>query len=615
MLVSREAAEQPIQRTCRKRPRGLVPSVQQAPPTDQASDGEDKQFFSSEQTVCSGVSSRGGDLDFAEHPEIASNKKTISSEESTDEEQGNERGADREEHSQGKQEIPWSPSSWRSFPAAQNPFAAVPEDTMVSVQQRLRRLPPLVSAEEVESLLSHLKDVYARKRFVLQGGDCAEVFGDCRSCVLTGKVRLLLQMSVVLQQATGCKVVRIGRMAGQYGKPRSLSHEVVDGRTVMTYRGDSVNGMDPSERDPQPERLLQAYFHSAATLNFVRSLLSPNSSFLRAPAGSGEAEDSLWELSEQVASRRRQQFQSLLSVLKVSDRSASESASSVVSASASSPSSSSSPPSSQLPSPAPESACPCPAPPSSYPTFLSLLESSDTNSLGCFSSHEAFLLPYEEAMTREYNGKFYDTSGHFLWVGDRTRQLDHAHIQFCQGIRNPIGVKVGPTAKPEEIVEICRTLNPDNIPGKVVLITRLGAARASRLLPPVIKATQAAGVRAVWLCDPMHGNTQVTPEGKKRRCFTDMLKEVLVTFDTHLQCQSHLGGVHLELTGEHVFECIEGSESHGGAGEETFEAFCDPRLNYTQALEMAFEFAQHIQSKSSQTEDLDRSARVGRDAN
>ncbi|KEP63185.1 UNVERIFIED_CONTAM: Class-II DAHP synthetase family protein [Hammondia hammondi] len=606
MLLSREAAEQPIQGSCRKRPRGLVPSGRQAPPTEQASDGEAKQFFSSEQTVCSGVSSRGGDSDCTGHPEIPSNKQRISSEESTDEEQGSERCAGREKHSQAKHGVLWSPSSWRSFPAAQNPFAAVPADTVVSVQQRLRRLPPLVSAEEVESLLSQLEDVYARKRFVLQGGDCAEVFGDCRSCVLAGKVRLLLQMSVILQQATGCKVVRIGRMAGQYGKPRSLSHEVVDGRTVMTYRGDSVNGMDPSDRDPQPERLLQAYFHSAATLNFVRSLLSRNSSFLRAPARSGEAEDSVWELSGQVASRRRQQFQSLLSAITVSERNVSESASSGVSASASSPSSSSSPPSSDPPFPASLSSC---------PPLLSLLESSDTDSLGCFSSHEAFLLPYEEAMTREYNGKFYDTSGHFLWVGDRTRQLDHAHIQFCQGIRNPIGVKVGPTAKPEEVVEIFRTLNPENIPGKVVLITRLGAARASRLLPPLIKATQAAGLRAVWLCDPMHGNTQVTPEGKKRRCFTDMLKEVLVTFDIHLQCQSHLGGVHLELTGEHVFECIEGSASHGGAGEETFEAFCDPRLNYTQALEMAFEFARHIQSKSRQTEDLDRSARVGRDAN
>ncbi|CBZ50006.1 phospho-2-dehydro-3-deoxyheptonate aldolase,related [Neospora caninum Liverpool] len=487
----------------------------------------------------------------------------------------------------------WSPSCWQNFPAAQNPFATLPSGPVVSIQRRLRLLPPLVSAHEIEGLLSQLKDVYEGKRFVLQGGDCAEVFADCQPCILAAKMRLLLQMSLILQDATSRKIVRIGRMAGQYGKPRSRSHEILEGRKVLTYRGDSVNGTDPSDRDPQPERLLQAYFQSAATLNFVRSLLSPGSSFFRADTGSEKTEESVWELSKQVGPERRREFQILTNTIAESkQRPSGPSLAMHASHSSSASSYTTSPPSSPKPS---DLESPSPLF-SSRPPFSSLLDSADTDcSIGCFSSHEALLLPYEEAMTREYDGKFYDTSAHFLWIGDRTRQLDHAHIQFCRGIRNSIGVKVGPTAQPHEIVDICRILNPENIPGKVVLITRLGAADASRLLPPVIEAVQTAGVRVVWLCDPMHGNTQVTPEGKKRRCFTDMLKEVLVTFDTHVQHQSQLGGVHFELTGEHVSECIGGCESRGKVGdEETYEAFCDPRLNYTQAVEMAFEIASHI---------------------
>ncbi|PFH33855.1 Class-II DAHP synthetase family protein [Besnoitia besnoiti] len=516
------------------------------------------------------------------------------------------------EEAAGTADPQWSPSCWRSFPAAQNPFEAVSSSRLGQAQRRLSQLPPLAQPHEIEVLLSRFRDVYEGKRFVLQGGDCAELFAECTSAVLAAKVRLLLQMSLILEAATACKVVRIGRIAGQYGKPRTHSHEVVEGRLVMTYRGDSVNGRSPSERDPQPERLVEAYFHSAATLNFVRSLLSRDSAFLRSPLELRGGEETVWELSAQVDPKRRREFEEIVSA--VSNKS-NHRASSL-------------PPAASSPHPQYSFATPtAPGPPSNAavtrtlftrrPPLFAGLFLQEASALGCFASHEAVLLPYEEAMTRQYDGKFYDTSGHFLWVGDRTRQLDHAHIQFCRGLRNPIGVKVGPSARPDEIVKICLTLNPENIPGKVVLITRLGAAGVGRQLPPLLEAVLEAGVRVVWLCDPMHGNTQVTPEGKKRRYFEDMLNEVVNTLDVHRRHDSHLGGVHFELTGEHVFECSGGPMGcDATADAEPAEAFCDPRLNYTQALEMAFEIAQHMKNPPTrQTEEPNRDRRCSRDAN
>lgn len=362
----------------------------------------------------------------------------------------------------------------------------------------------------------------------MQGGDCAEAFVDCCADSIQAKVLTLCQMSLVVACGTKTPVVRIARMAGQYMKPRSKPTEDVDGTVVCSYKGDSVNSFDLSERAPNPDRLLQAYFHSTATLNFTRGLLARCKCELPA----------LKSLPNDLSQHAH------------------------------------------------------------YPRIVAIAQSMEasaahdrtTEHMELFTSHEGLLLAFEEALTREErDGVHYNLGAHFLWIGDRTRQIDGAHVEYFRGIANPIGLKVGPTTTPAELAALVRVLNPLNIPGKLTLITRLGASQVSVLLPPLVKAVTEAGVCVVWQCDPMHGNTVMVDGGVKTRHLEDIFMEIEQTFAVHRSFGTWLGGVHFELTGEHVTECVGGLSNIQHADLVTrYESFCDPRLNQEQSVELAY---------------------------
>jgi 3-deoxy-7-phosphoheptulonate synthase len=463
---------------------------------------------------------------------------------------------------------PWEPSTWRSKPVKQSP--AYPDQAKLSkAVKELNRMPPIVHPNEILRLKAHLRDVAHGKAFLLQGGDCAELFDYCEQGAIESKIKLLLQMSVVLIWGTNKPVVRIGRMAGQYAKPRSSPTEIVDGREMPSFRGDILNGYHTDEREIDPNRLVKAYHHSAATLNYIRSAISSGFADLHRPLdwGLGHVRDpSLKEKYSNIASS----IQQTLRFMQVID---------------------------------------------SRPGELETVE--------LFTSHEGLLLEYEEALTRllekpaasrvppaafgangaaaapaqEEKKEYYDTSAHFLWIGDRTRQIDHAHVEFFRGVANPIGIKVGPTTPVDDLLALLRTLNPSLEPGKITLITRYGAGRVADLLPQHIRAVEDSEYRrcVVWQCDPMHGNTLSTPTGIKTRRFNDIYQELSETLRIHKEQGSYLGGVHLELTGDAVTECLGGSE---GLDEDdlstNYTSFCDPRLNEKQALELAFLVADHF---------------------
>ncbi|KAL5611675.1 hypothetical protein BROUX41_000747 [Berkeleyomyces rouxiae] len=446
----------------------------------------------------------------------------------------------------------WSPGSWRSKPIKQAP--PYPDATAVAkAVGQLKRLPPIVHPHEINRLKGLLKDVAQGKAFLLQGGDCAELFDYCEPTAIESKVKLLLQMSLVLIWGTDKPVVRIGRMAGQYAKPRSSPTEMVDGVELPSFRGDILNGYSVEEREIDPARLVSAYNHSAATLNYIRASLASGIADLHRPLD--------WDLGhvkdEGLRARYTEAANSITDMLSFL-----------------------------------------------HTIGADRLDKLDTVDL--FTSHEGLLLDYEEPLTRPVeiptlsSGKrtlFYDTSAHFLWIGDRTRQVDHAHVEFFRGIANPIGVKVGPSTPPEDIVTLLRTLNPQCEPGKVTLITRYGAAKVRDLLPAHIRAVAASEYAkdvVIWQCDPMHGNTLSTDTGIKTRRFSDIFSELRETLAVHREMGSYLGGVHLELTGDAVTECL-----GGGAGLDeddlstNYTSFCDPRLNERQALELAFLVAEH----------------------
>ena len=435
----------------------------------------------------------------------------------------------------------WTPSSWRGHPIRQQPDYANPR-SLTEALQRVAGLPPLVHPGEVDALKARLAEASRGERFLLQGGDCAERFEDCARGPIEAKLKILLQMSLVLTWGARLPVVRIGRLAGQYAKPRSKPFEVVEGRQVHSYRGDHVNSYDIGQRVPDPKRLVRAYHHSAATLNYVRALLDGGFADLRHPEH--------WTLDFVEDHARRGDYEEVVSrLLDTLD-------------------------------------------------FMGAMgaDLDDTlRTVELYTSHEGLLLPYEEAQTEAVGERFYNLGAHFLWIGDRTRQLDGAHIEYFRGIANPIGLKCGPSLDPDELVEVMAALDPDDEPGRLTLITRYGADRIDELLPRHVDAVRAAGRTPVWTCDPMHGNTKSTAEGLKTRPFDDILAELSAAARIHRELGSHLGGVHFELTGEAVTECTGGPE----ALEEkhlprNYQSFCDPRLNGAQSLEMAFLLAQEL---------------------
>ena len=397
----------------------------------------------------------------------------------------------------------------------------------------------------------------------MQGGDCAELFDYCNSTAIDSKIKLLLQMSLVLIYGGHLPVVRIARMAGQYAKPRSSPTEVLDGKTVPSFRGDILNDYRPEARDIDPDRLVQAYFHSAATLNYVRAQIASGIADLHRPLD--------WNLGHIEDPAMEERYTRIVDSISESLR--------------------------------------------FMKTVGVSTGSNELQTVDLFTSHEGLLLEYESALTRKLKHPsnhfssraqaeskndlrrvdsalhegYYNTSAHFIWVGDRTRQPDHAHIEYFRGIQNPIGIKVGPTTKTEDLVQLLDIVNPDKEIGKVTLITRYGENRVEELLPGHIEAVRSSGHIVVWQCDPMHGNTRSTTEGIKTRSFASIYKELSLSLAVHRRLDSFLGGAHLELTGDAVTECTGGSQGLQDKDLSLrYETFCDPRLNEKQALELAF---------------------------
>jgi 3-deoxy-7-phosphoheptulonate synthase len=434
---------------------------------------------------------------------------------------------------------------WRGRPAAQQPSWPDPA-RLADVTAELAGLPPLVFAGECDQLRDRLAAVARGQAFVLQGGDCAETFAGATTEAMRARLQTLLQMALVLTYAASVPVVKIGRMAGQFAKPRSSSSEVRDGVELPAYRGDAVNGLDFTARSriPDPARLLRAYHSAAVTLNLCRAFTT---------GGFADVHQAhAWNQDFVEASPAGQRYEKLARDI---DRAL-----------------------------AFMRAC------GSIPDEMRTVE--------LYASHEALLLPYEQALTRAdpRTGQDYDLSGHMVWIGERTRDLDGAHIAFAASIRNPIGLKVGPTATPDELLALIGRLSPDGEPGRLTLITRLGAGRIRELLPPLVQAVTAAGVPVAWVCDPMHGNTFEAPGGYKTRRLDDVLSEVHGFFEVHRRLGTHPGGIHIEFTGENVTECVGGSHQIDPADlHQRYETACDPRLNRSQALDLAFTVADYYQ--------------------
>ncbi len=435
----------------------------------------------------------------------------------------------------------WNPHSWQGCEALQQPEYPDPSAVETALA-RLRRLPPLVSPDEVDRLRGFLAEAAAGRRFLLQGGDCAEQFKDCQPEAIADKLRVLLQMSVVLTHSGRRPVIRVGRIAGQYAKPRSSPLERVGGRELPSYRGDLVNGLEATAeaRRPDPERMVQAYFHAGATLNYIRGLIDGGFADLHHPER--------WEMPRQS----HRAYRAILEQVRESLE---------------------------------------------FLATLGNLERGALERIDFFTSHEALLLPYEEALTRwvAEGQAHYNLGAHMLWAGDRTRRRGSAHLEYLRGVANPLGVKLGPDADPEELPDLLEALDPLQVPGRLTLITRLGADRIRETLPALVRAVRRSGRVVLWCCDPMHGNGIKTGAGLKTRRFDDILSELQQCFEVHREEGSRLGGVHFEMTGEDVTECTGGAEGLSEADlPRAYETGCDPRLNGTQSLEMAFLIAQMV---------------------
>jgi 3-deoxy-7-phosphoheptulonate synthase len=441
----------------------------------------------------------------------------------------------------------WTRETWRGKPIVQVPEYA-DQAALKAVEHRLSNFPPLVFAGEARSLKKSLSDVSQGRGFLLQGGDCAESFAEFHPDNIRDTFRVLLQMAVVLTFGAGVPIVKLGRMAGQFAKPRSSNTETIDGVELPSYRGDMVNGMDftPEMREPDPERLVQAYNQSAATLNLLRAFSQGGYADLR--------KVHQWTLGFVADSPQGERYQGLADRIQEA---------------------------------------------------LAFMEACGINSTAVpsmretnfYTSHEALLLNYEDALTRmdSTTGLWYACAAHFLWIGERTRQLDHAHVEFLRGVDNPIGFKAGPTIDPDDILRMIETLNPDNEAGRITIITRMGAEKLQDHLPTLIRAVEREGKAVVWSCDPMHANTEKSSSGYKTRRFDNVLGEVKSFFDVHRSEGTHAGGVHFEMTGQDVTECVGGAQAITEASlGDRYHTHCDPRLNASQALELAFLMAEML---------------------
>jgi 3-deoxy-7-phosphoheptulonate synthase len=444
----------------------------------------------------------------------------------------------------------WSPDSWRGLPIRQVP--GYPDDIALGrVEETLHRFPPLVFAGEARRLKERLAAVAAGKAFLLQGGDCAESFAEFHPNNIRDMFKVLLQMAVVLTYGAGCPVVKLGRLAGQFAKPRSSDTETQNGQTLPSYRGDIINGLefDAAAREPDPQRMVQAYSQSAATLNLLRAFAQGGYADLHRVHS--------WNQDFVADSPQGERYRALADRL------------------------------------------------TETLDFMAAcgLDSETTPQIReteFYTSHEALFLSYEEALTRvdSTTGDWYDCSAHLVWLGDRTRQAEGAHAEFLRGIKNPIGMKCGPTLEPDDLLRLIDRLNPENDPGRLTLITRMGADKVEARLRRLIRAVRREGREVVWCCDPMHGNTITSSNGYKTRVFGRILDELHSAFAIHDAEGSSAGGVHFELTGQNVTECIGGAQGVSEASlAERYLTHCDPRLNATQALELAFEIAEALKQR------------------
>jgi 3-deoxy-7-phosphoheptulonate synthase len=447
--------------------------------------------------------------------------------------------------SPGPTSQPWSPDSWRPRPAAQQP--QWPDDVALDhALKHLGSLPPLVFAGEARALTSGLAAVAEGRAFLLQAGDCAESFEAFSADAIRDKLKVILQMAVVLTYSTGVPVLKVGRIAGQFAKPRSSPVETIDGVDLPAFRGHMVNDIAPTAaaRVPDPDRLVQAYHQSAATLNLLRAFTKGGFADL--------SRVHQWNQEFVSSSPEGRRYDRVADHI---DRALRFMA-----------------------------AC-----------GINTESQPNLHEVDFYTSHDALILGYEEALTREdsLTGEWYDCSAHMLWIGERSRQLDGAHVEFLRGVGNPIGCKLGHTATLDEVLALCETLNPARVPGRLTLITRMGAERVAEALPPLLAAVRDAGHPVVWACDPMHGNTFTSDTGRKTRDFDAVLAEIAGFFAAHWAEGTWPGGVHLELTGEDVTECLGGGDALGHADlDDRYETMCDPRLNGRQSIDLAFQVAE-----------------------
>jgi 3-deoxy-7-phosphoheptulonate synthase len=429
---------------------------------------------------------------------------------------------------------------WRTLPRAQMPPWPDPAE-VDEVCQVLANVPSIVAPYEVDQLRERLAAVCEGKAFLLQGGDCAETFADNTESHLLANARTLLQMAVVLTYGASMPVVKVARVAGQYTKPRSSP---VDSLGLPSYRGDMINSLEPTPeaRVPDPQRMIRAYANSASAMNMLRAYLSGGLADLHAVHD--------WNKDFVRNSPAGERYEAIAREI---DRAM------------------------------------------AFIRACGLTDDEALRSVTLYCSHEALALEYERALTRVSNGRAYGLSGHFLWVGERTRQIDGAHIDFVSRIANPIGVKIGPSTTPDQALELCEKLNPDNVPGRLTLVSRMGNHKVRDVLPPIVEKVTAAGAKVVWQCDPMHGNTQESSNGYKTRHFDRIVDEVLGFFEVHRELDTHPGGLHIELTGEDVTECLGGAQGIDDLDlPDRYETACDPRLNTQQSLELAFLVAEML---------------------
>ena len=455
----------------------------------------------------------------------------------------------------------WKTNSWKKYPVKHIP-AYEDEKELNMVLNKLKSSPPLVFAGETRHLKDQLANVVDGKAFLLQGGDCAESFAEFHPDNIRDTFKVILQMSLVLTYSASLPVVKLGRIAGQFSKPRSAPTEKQGEKELPSYLGDNINSIEFDEklRRPDPKRLFRAYSQSAATLNLLRAFSNGGFADLK--------KVHLWNLGYIKTSPQAKKFKELED--KIADALAFMEACGIT------------------------------------PEFNRRLYT-----VNFWTSHEALHLPFEESMTRidSTTGEYHDTSAHFVWIGDRTRQIDGGHVEFCRGIENPIGIKCGPTSKADEIAKICEKINPKNEKGKITLISRYGHEKVGKFLPKLIRGIKKEGLNVIWSCDPMHGNTLVSTTGFKTRPFNNVVNEVKNVFEVHQSEGSYAGGLHIEMTGQNVTECTGGAKNISDQDlSSRYHTHCDPRLNADQALELAFLISDEIKKNSNYAKNIIKAA-------